>query len=140
MHIVSVATEVSVVHRLYRAAGRSRLLHGHTWTVTVDIGTHCLSENGMVVEFAPIKTRIREQLARHVDRHVLLARDDPAAAAVNTVAELLVFDGAPTAEALAQHLFGIFMAVVAELMGERAKYLKVTVCEAYRLTASYDGL
>jgi len=29
---------------------------------------------------------------------------------------------------------------VKELMADRIKYLKVTVCEAERLSASYDGL
>jgi 6-pyruvoyl-tetrahydropterin synthase len=143
MYTVSISTDISIVHRLHRAGGRSRFLHGHTWTVVVEVGTHCLSDHGIVVEFAPIKARVREQLVRHIDRHVLLAHDDPA------ITELApycgpegpcVFAEAPTAEVLARHLYLIFETLVISLMGERAKYLKVTVKETDRLSASFDGI
>ena len=52
----------------------------------------------------------------------------------------LCIDGEPTAELLAKYLYHIFYPVVKELMADRIKYLKVTVCEAERLSASYDGL
>jgi|MudIll2142460700_1097286.scaffolds.fasta_scaffold00083_9 6-pyruvoyl-tetrahydropterin synthase len=143
MWAVTIATDVSIVHRLHRARGRSHFLHGHTWTITVEVGTYDLSEAGTVVEFAPIKAKVREWLVQHVDRHVLLAATDPA---VPRLAEFccggapLCIDGEPTAELLAKYLYHIFYPVVKELMADRIKYLKVTVCEAERLSASYDGL
>lgn len=121
---VSIRVEWDMGHRLPNHDGKCRHLHGHRYVadVTIDgpvIQTTGKPDEGMVVDFGPIKTRIREVIDQHYDHFTLLASSDPIVQVlspdhVNDFGVKIV-EYVPTAENIAVFLSARLGAVVGSL-------------------------
>lgn len=105
--------EISMAHRLVghpRGCGR---LHGHNYLIEVELLSHDLNDDGMVVDFGLIKSTCDEWLDSNWDHRLMLWEGDPLlkteevrqALADNG---LVVVDGNPTAEYMARKLQLVF--------------------------------
>lgn len=131
----SVAREFSFSygHRLYRYAGKCRRLHGHNALVVVEIAGDgdALDENGMALDFASLKETMGKWIDESLDHRVFLSKDDPLAKILADAGEEpLLFDGNPTAEALARMIYER-----AEAFGLRAR--RVDFWETKNCRATY---
>lgn len=63
---LSKAVEVDAAHCLPSHSGKCRNLHGHRWKIVVEITTHKLNEQSMVMDFGDIS-----KLARRLDHAYL---------------------------------------------------------------------
>ena len=94
-------------HRLVGHTGACRHLHGHNARVEV-ICRGELDKLGMVVDFAEIRSVLRDWIDAHWDHRMILAEGDPMVGILEDADEpVFVLDGPPTAERLAAHLFGV---------------------------------
>jgi 6-pyruvoyltetrahydropterin/6-carboxytetrahydropterin synthase len=83
--------EFAAAHQLRMYDGNPERLHGHNWRVTVILAGDRLDEIGVLVDFTPIRARLRAELAA---MHDTFLNDLPAFANRN-----------PSAEIVATHLF-----------------------------------
>lgn len=95
-------------HRLMNYDGVCRHLHGHNARVEIDVraGDGTLDARGMVVDFSDLKHAVKSWIDRELDHRMILRRDDPMAALLQAQGEpVVLIDGNPTAERLAQLIF-----------------------------------
>jgi 6-pyruvoyltetrahydropterin/6-carboxytetrahydropterin synthase len=72
MYYVQKTLEISSAHRLdLDYESKCTHLHGHNWKITVYCKARELDKNGMVVDFAMIKRRIKKVLDHQVLNEVL---------------------------------------------------------------------
>jgi len=110
MYYVSKRMEIAGAHRLVLDyESKCQILHGHNWIVTVHCKSPTLDENGMVLDFTHIKSRIMDKLDHHYLNEILP-------------------DMNPTAENIARW--------IAEQIGERC--YKVEVQESEGNVAIYE--
>jgi 6-pyruvoyltetrahydropterin/6-carboxytetrahydropterin synthase len=94
-------------HRIRGHGGPCAHVHGHTARVEVECRGP-LDDLGMVVDFGEIGRAMREWVLANWDHRMVLEREDPLAATLRAAQEpVFLLDGAPTAENLARHLFGV---------------------------------
>lgn len=75
MTTVRVSERIEMAHRLHRTEGNCSNIHGHTWTIWLELsGTE--DENGIVVDFRHAKVTLRDVLKQY-DHALLLGEDDP---------------------------------------------------------------
>ena len=138
MHCV-VRCEFDAGHRLLGHTGRCCNLHGHRYVVETHIGmpgeedasTAVLDALGMLVDFGILKSRINGWLDSNWDHAFMVNSKDVALLALlGSVGEhtrTFVFDGNPTAEAMASLLLN--EVVPKCLDGTGAAVVKVVVWE-----------
>lgn len=67
MYEVVKALEISAAHKLSLPyESKCTNLHGHNWRVKVFLRSEKLNENGMIMDFKEIKTRIEDRLDHKV--------------------------------------------------------------------------
>lgn len=111
-YTLSIFTEFAASHILQGHPGKCSRLHGHNWSVEVEVETRKLDELGMAIDFADIKSATREVIETLDHRHL---NDLPAFAGVN-----------PTAEQVATM---IYQALGKSLNDHRIRLIAVTVWE-----------
>lgn len=94
--------QFDAAHRLmgHEKCGR---LHGHTWTVEVEIDGPIDAETGMVLDFGEIKKRIMEKF----DHKTILCEDDPLIEPIKEIVgmeSLMVMNNKPTSENIAYEI------------------------------------
>jgi len=109
MHEIYVREKFDSAHFLPGYPGKCANLHGHTWNVEITVRSSTVN-NGMVVDFFDVKTRLREILPDH--------------ALLNDIIEN------PTAENLAQYIYG-------QLKKDFPGLIKVAVWESDSAGAAY---
>jgi 6-pyruvoyltetrahydropterin/6-carboxytetrahydropterin synthase len=125
MFELSVATHFSAAHCIRGHAGRCARLHGHNYRVVVVVAAEGLNEQGMVVDFADLKTICHEAIDP-LDHTVL--NDLPAFKETN-----------PTAEEMARHIY-LALARKLKTATEGGVVLdRVTVYESETSYATYRG-
>ena len=120
-------------HRLTHDAGRCRHLHGHTARATIVLGSDALDEGGMVVHFDRLKESVGAWIRDELDHTLLLAENDPAAAALAAAGErfrAVPFN--PTAENIARMIFEKARSVALPVR-------RVEVWESETSKATYEG-
>lgn len=124
MYVLRVKSDFAAAHYLRHYEGNCARLHGHTWTVEVEVEGEQLDGRGMLVDFRGLKGALRETLAR-LD-HACLNDLSPFAgeAGLNN----------PTAENLARFLWDELENRVAP-----ARLCLVRVWEAPDACAEYRG-
>ena len=99
---VTRVIQFSYGHRILGHVGKCRHLHGHNGTVEVDVEADSLDRLGMVVDFGVVSEVVKSWIDANLDHRMVLARDDPAVAALQALDEpLYLTDANPTAEHLA---------------------------------------
>jgi 6-pyruvoyltetrahydropterin/6-carboxytetrahydropterin synthase len=108
MFTVSRQIDFCYGHRLLGYAGKCRHLHGHNGRAIVTFKTADVNPHGMVLDFSEIKRVVSGWIAQNLDHRMILAREDPAAAALAALGEpVYLMDAAPTAENIARRIFEV---------------------------------
>ena len=103
---VTKGIEFCYGHRLLDHDGPCRHLHGHNGLVEVEVRAASLDERAMVCDFAEIKRIVKGWLDRELDHRMILRRDDPLVAPLQSAGEpVYLVDDNPTAECIARHIF-----------------------------------
>lgn len=137
MYILSTKAKFDSAHFLKDYDGKCANIHGHRWTVTVDVGSEELQQDGpfrgMVVDFSKLKDDLREETDR-LD-HTLIYEEGSLLPETLEAFEKqgfrsVAFKGRPTAENLAKHFF--------DFMKQKGyRVLKAGVFETPENMASY---
>ena len=107
MYSVTKTIEFCYGHRLLNYEGKCRYLHGHNGKAEIELSSNALDRRGMVRDFSEIKRTIQAWIDRELDHKMLLNRRDPALPLLRRLGEpLFVMQANPTAEAIAQLIFG----------------------------------
>ena len=64
-------------HRLPHIEGKCQNLHGHSWSVEVEVTSAEPVAEGVLVEFKTLKTILREWVDSRLDHGLMLGKDDP---------------------------------------------------------------
>ncbi|OXM69641.1 6-pyruvoyl trahydropterin synthase family protein [Amycolatopsis vastitatis] len=112
---VTISHNFESAHRLPHLPGKCISLHGHSWWAEVTVTAPSPDEDGVVVEFGPLKKALRAWIDDHLDHGVLLGPTDPLVPLLRQHnCKVYEVPGWPTVENMAAHLAD----VVAELLGE----------------------
>lgn len=115
-------------HRLYGYQGNCSQLHGHTWHVSIEIGSdRPMDSCGMLLDYRVIKQHFKD----YYDHHVILNMDDPLVDVIkNYNSAITVMNGNPTAENLAKRILAEIV-LLADLDNiNRNDWATVVVCES----------
>jgi len=118
-------------HRLLNYQGKCRHLHGHNGKVMVTIEAAGLDNRGMVLDFGDIKAVISRWIDEHLDHRMILSRDGPAVAVLESLGEPLhLIDANPTAENIAKLIYD-------RCVAEGFPVIEVTLWETPHCSATY---
>lgn len=105
---VSIELQFDAAHRLCDYEGKCHNLHGHTYFAIVEVTAAELIPPGFVVDFAALKRTVKKFIDGFWDHATILWREDPL---VDMLEEqglrIYRMDNEPTAEYMAEHLFGM---------------------------------
>lgn len=111
-YTVSIKVSFCYGHRIVGHPGKCANLHGHTGTVEVLVRSSKLDELGMVTDFSPLKTRIKEYIDTAYDHKMVLEHTDPILAAlVDRNEKVTEVAWIPTAEHFAKDIFDFCLKV-----------------------------
>jgi 6-pyruvoyltetrahydropterin/6-carboxytetrahydropterin synthase len=115
MHAVTVRHTFEAAHRLPHIPGKCTSLHGHSWTAEVTVEAPDLA-GGLVVEFGPLKNRLREWIDTHLDHGTMLGPADPLLPALRgEQCKVHTVQGWPTVENVAAMIAAQAQRILAEL-------------------------
>lgn len=102
---ITVRAEWCMGHRLPNHEGYCRRLHGHQYTVEATVEgaiklTKGAPDEGMVVDFGEVKTRLKS-IASSLDHQFLLSAEDPFVDIMKSLPGVIVVNFVPTAENIA---------------------------------------
>ena len=93
-------------HRLMDYEGKCAQAHGHNALLEVELFSRRLDAKGMIRDFADVKELLGGYIERRLDHRMLLRRDDPLVAALQSIGEeVFLMSENPTAENIARLLF-----------------------------------
>lgn len=110
MYVIRKEFRFCAAHRLVRGyAGKCTNLHGHNFTVRVELQAHTLNPQGMVEDFASLDW-FKAWLDEHLDHGTLVAVDDPLMLYLKEHDQKhWVMDGNPTSERIARLLYCVLL-------------------------------
>ncbi len=120
LYTLKVVTDFAASHILEGHPGKCSRLHGHNWTVEVEVEARHLDAIGMAVDFADLKALVKEVVDDMDHRHL---NDLPDFHGVN-----------PTAEHLAAV---VYRRLAASLSDHPARVTAVTIWETPRAAVRY---
>lgn len=129
-------------HRLQNHCGKCRHLHGHTYTITIELvaGKQNTSPNkGMVMDFSEVKSIIGDWLDNAFDHALVLEKGDPLIKAIQKTDKTMfiqVMDEPPTAENMAYDILHRANTLF-QNMNSHTKCIAVTVEESPGKKAMY---
>ena len=92
--------------RLLNYEGKCRYLHGHNARVEIELSAAALDPRGMVMDFVEVKQRLQGWIDTALDHKMILNRADPILPQLTAAKEpVVLFEGNPTAEALAKFIY-----------------------------------
>lgn len=96
-------------HRLYGYKGNCNMLHGHTWSVDIEIESNRpLDSCGMFIDYRVIKQYFKD----YYDHRTILNMDDPLVDVLKNMGMLVtIINGNPTAENLAKKILADFILI-----------------------------
>jgi 6-pyruvoyltetrahydropterin/6-carboxytetrahydropterin synthase len=122
MYELKTITQFGAAHQLRNYKGKCENLHGHNWKIEVFVKGNKLDENGLLIDFKVIKSKIKE-IIEELDHKFLN--------------ELEYFrDINPSSENIARH---IHESLERRLSDNRIKVSKVTAWESDNACATYWG-
>ncbi len=78
-HAIELRHNFEAAHRLPHLGGKCQNLHGHSWWVTVSIGSPALTGRGVICDFASVKQWLRRWVDDNLDHGAMLGEHDPLA-------------------------------------------------------------
>lgn len=136
-HEATRRLEFDAGHRVPEHGGKCRTPHGHRYVVKVTVRGP-LGREGFVLDFGEIKAKLGAWIDENLDHTTIYQRGDPlmeAMAKINRAAGLkpfYVMESAPTAEALAEHLFDVAQALL------EAEVVRVVVRETPNCSTAWQ--
>jgi len=142
VHQIRIRRSVELAHRLShtQAPQKCQSIHGHSWRIDVHIGALSLDDRDMLVEFGAFKQVWFHYLDDHVCHHLALNRADPYVSVLQKIdpnSRLLLLDGQPTTEHLAQLFFQKANHLIKQLRDD-AEVTQVCLQETSRNMAIYS--
>lgn len=129
MFQISRTIEFCYGHRLLDYQGKCKNLHGHNGKAVIVIEAGELDRQGMVLDFSEIKRVLAHWIDENLDHKMLLRRDDPAVAAMESLdTPMFLMDANPTAENIARLIFDV--AVAEGLPVAKVKFWETPGCQA----------
>jgi 6-pyruvoyltetrahydropterin/6-carboxytetrahydropterin synthase len=131
--------DIPFAHRQHLHDGHCALIHGHNWGITLTFACSEPDANGFVVDFGKLKY-LKTWIDAHLDHACLFNDSDPEAARLLASAgKLFKAYTLPncSCEGLAQHLHGIFDAMVREQSNGRAWITETEIVEDSKNSAAY---
>lgn len=106
MYIITKEVYFCYGHRLMNHPGKCRNLHGHSVKAGISIRQEQLNPQGMVCDFADVKTCVEGFIDDVLDHNFLLHKDDPIIPAlIANNEQFLAIDEHPTAEVLSRMIY-----------------------------------
>ena len=115
-----VETSFSAAHQLKGYKGLCGELHGHTWTVRVEVETDKLDKVGMTIDFKDLKKKVDSIISEFDHRCINQRRP--------------FIKKNPTAENLARYIYR----KMAKILSDHIKVLEVTVLESANYGVKYS--
>ena len=119
-YTLKVVTDFAASHILEGHPGKCSRLHGHNWSVEVEVEARSLDSIGMAMDFADLKAQVKEVVDDMDHRHL---NDLPDFEGIN-----------PTAEHLAAV---VYRRLAAGLSDHQARVTAVTIWETPRAAVRY---
>lgn len=108
MYSVTKKVEFCYGHRLLDYDGVCRHLHGHNAVVEIEVQSETLDRREMVVDFGDIKRTVKGWIDRELDHRMILRRDDPLVAMLQSIGEpMYLLDSNPTVERIARLIYDV---------------------------------
>lgn len=108
MYSVTKKVEFCYGHRLLDYDGVCRHLHGHNAVVEIEVQAETLDRREMVVDFGDIKRTVKGWIDRELDHRMILRRDDPLVAMLQSIGEpMYLLDSNPTVERIARLIYDV---------------------------------
>ena len=108
MYSVTKKVEFCYGHRLLDYDGVCRHLHGHNAVVEIEVQAETLDRREMVVDFGDIKKTVKAWIDRELDHRMILRRDDPLVAMLQSIGEpMYLLDSNPTVERIARLIYDV---------------------------------
>ncbi len=108
MYSVTKKVEFCYGHRLLDYDGVCRHLHGHNAVVEIEVQAETLDRREMVVDFGDIKKTVKGWIDRELDHRMILRRDDPLVAMLQSIGEpMYLLDSNPTVERIARLIYDV---------------------------------
>ncbi|MGK5639412.1 6-pyruvoyl trahydropterin synthase family protein [Streptomyces sp. URMC 126] len=139
-YAVTIRHNFETAHRLPHLLGKCISLHGHSWWAEITVRAPDLSD-GLVVEFAPFKKRLRSWIDEHLDHGTMLGPEDPLVPVLRSHG-VKVFEvpGWPTVENVAALLAGMASRTLADLRhAPGARVALVRVRETHVNSAAWQA-
>jgi len=118
-----VRLRFSAGHRLLSHPGKCRFPHGHSYAVELVLVADTLDTADWIEDFDAVKAQARVVIERHFDHAFIVdSRDTDLIRALESVepTRLYILDGRePTAERIAEELFGLLAADISPLCAVR---------------------
>ncbi len=116
--IITKSLSFDMAHRLPNHASKCANLHGHRYTIEVHVddaivSTKGAADEGIVIDFADIKTLLMEHVDSVYDHNAVFSSEDSAAPQIIAALEgvqkkvPVVVSFVPTVERLVEHFFNI---------------------------------
>lgn len=132
---LEVLHHFDAAHRLPAMGGKCASLHGHTWRVAARV-TGLVHEDGTVIDFGDIKSRLRIWIDSELDHGTMLGIEDPLVPLLRDNGTKVYTHGGlvgwwPTVENVA--------ALIGSELGDMLKFSKVDVAEV-RITETVSNV
>jgi 6-pyruvoyltetrahydropterin/6-carboxytetrahydropterin synthase len=133
MYSVTKRIEFCYGHRLLDYDGMCKHPHGHNAVAEIEIRADSLDSRNMVADFGDIKRVVKGWVDRELDHRMILRRDDPLVACLQSLGEpVYLLESNPTVERIAR--------LVYEISREQGlPVARVTVWETPTSWATYSG-
>ena len=106
MYRVTKRIDFCYGHRLLDYDGVCKHPHGHNALAEIEVRTDTLDERNMVADFGDIKRLVKGWIDRELDHKMILRRDDPLVAPLQSLGEpIYLLESNPTVERIAKLIF-----------------------------------
>ena len=106
MYRVTKRIDFCYGHRLLDYDGVCKHPHGHNALAEIEVRTDTLDERNMVADFGDIKRLVKGWIDRELDHKMILRRDDPLVAPLQSLGEpVYLLESNPTVERIAKLIF-----------------------------------
>ena len=106
MYRVTKRIDFCYGHRLLDYDGVCKHPHGHNAIAEIEVRTDALDERNMVADFGDIKRLVKGWIDRELDHKMILRRDDPLVAPLQSLGEpVYLLESNPTVERIAKLIF-----------------------------------
>ena len=139
--------EFDAGHRIPHHESQCRHLHGHRYAIEVTVSGEVIvtdsdPEQGMVADFAGVKTLVQQHIVAAWDHAFLAyAKDHAVIQCLNSLPghRTVTFDAPPTAEHLAVTALRVLVPVFADAYGKRLRVEQVRIYETPNCWADAAG-